>query len=170
MKNETRKEQKKDTKKPEVRTRAVEELRLNKFISHNSNYSRREADALIAEGKVKVNNRVITDLATKVKLSDKVEIGKKRYYFIDDAEKDRFVTKAKDEGKAPVINRFKDLGEMNPEQLWDTTMDPKNRVLKQVSIVDGEEAEKVFEMLMGAEVPPRRRFIQTYAKNAILDV
>ena len=45
MKNETRKEQKKDTKKPEVRTRAVEELRLNKFISHNSNYSRREADA-----------------------------------------------------------------------------------------------------------------------------
>lgn len=77
MKNETRKEQKKDIKKPEVRTRAVEELRLNKFISHNSSFSRREADALIAEGKVKVNNRVITDLATKVKVSDKVEIGKK---------------------------------------------------------------------------------------------
>ena len=77
MKNETRKEQNKDIKKQEIRTRGVEELRLNKFISHNSNYSRREADALIAEGKVKVNNRVITDLATKVKVSDKVEIGKK---------------------------------------------------------------------------------------------
>ncbi|MFA5721720.1 MAG: S4 domain-containing protein, partial [Aliarcobacter sp.] len=52
-------------------------MRLNKFISHNSGYSRREADTLIAEGKVRVNNKVVTDLATKVKTTDKVEIGKK---------------------------------------------------------------------------------------------
>ncbi|KKP65470.1 MAG: gyrase subunit B protein [candidate division WS6 bacterium GW2011_GWE1_34_7] len=100
----------------------------------------------------------------------KVEIGKKKYYFLNDGEKDAFVKKAKAAGKSPVANRFKGLGEMNPQQLWDTTMDPETRALKQVHIADAEEAEKVFEMLMGAEVPPRRRFIQKYAKRANLDV
>ncbi len=100
----------------------------------------------------------------------KVEIGKKKYYFLNDIEKDTFVNKAKAAGKTPVANRFKGLGEMNPEQLWDTTMSPETRALKQVHIEDGEEAEKVFEMLMGTEVPPRRRFIQKYAKKAILDI
>ncbi len=100
----------------------------------------------------------------------KVEIGKKKYYFLNDIEKDVFVNKAKAAGKTPVANRFKGLGEMNPEQLWDTTMSPDTRALKQVHIEDGEEAEKVFEMLMGTEVPPRRRFIQKYAKKAILDI
>lgn len=100
----------------------------------------------------------------------KVEIGKKKYYFLNDAEKDVFVRKAKASGKVPVANRFKGLGEMNPEQLWETTMNPENRALKRVNIQDGEEAEKVFEMLMGTEVPPRRRFIQKYAKRANLDI
>jgi DNA gyrase subunit B len=100
----------------------------------------------------------------------KVEIGKKKYYFISDAEKDAFVKKAKIEGKVPVENRFKGLGEMNPDQLWETTMNPETRVLKRVEIQDAEEAEKTFEMLMGTEVPPRRRFIQTYAASANLDV
>jgi len=100
----------------------------------------------------------------------KVEIGKKKYYFINDNEKDIFVKKAKAAGKSPVANRFKGLGEMNPGQLWETTMSPETRVLKQVNIQDAEEAEKVFEMLMGNEVPPRRRFIQKYAKKAILDI
>jgi len=100
----------------------------------------------------------------------KVEIGKKKYYFLNDQEKDAFVKKAKAAGKVPVTNRFKGLGEMNPDQLWETTMSPETRVLKQVTIEDGEEAEKVFEMLMGAEVPPRRRFIQKYARSAHLDV
>lgn len=100
----------------------------------------------------------------------KVEIGKKRYYFLNDTEKDAFVKEAKREGKTPVENRFKGLGEMNPEQLWDTTMSPQTRVLKRVHIDDAEEAEKTFEMLMGNEVPPRRRFIQTYAQKANLDI
>jgi DNA gyrase subunit B len=100
----------------------------------------------------------------------KVEIGKQRFYFINDREKDAFVKKAKSSGKNPVVNRFKGLGEMDPEQLWDTTMSPENRVLKRVRIEDAQEAEHVFEMLMGSEVPPRRRFIQKHANQAILDV
>ena len=100
----------------------------------------------------------------------KVEIGKKKYYFLNDEEKNEFVTKAKAEGKVPVSNRFKGLGEMNPEQLRETTMDAEKRVLKKVHIEDAEEAEKTFEMLMGNEVPPRRRFIQTHARKATLDI
>ncbi|MCD4811628.1 DNA topoisomerase (ATP-hydrolyzing) subunit B [bacterium] len=100
----------------------------------------------------------------------KVEIGKKRYYFINEREKDAFLLKSKNSGKKPVVNRFKGLGEMDPEQLWDTTMSPEERVLKQVIIEDGQEAEHTFEMLMGNEVPPRKRFIQKYANKAILDV
>jgi len=100
----------------------------------------------------------------------KVEIGKKKYYFLNDEEKNEFVAKARAEGKNPIANRFKGLGEMNPEQLRETTMDPANRVLKRVHIEDAEEAEKTFEMLMGTEVPPRRRFIQTHAAKAILDI
>jgi DNA gyrase subunit B len=100
----------------------------------------------------------------------KVEIGKQRYYFINDKEKDAFVKKAKSAGKNPVVNRFKGLGEMDPEQLWETTMSPENRVLKRVRIEDAQEAEHTFEMLMGSEVPPRRRFIQKHANQAILDV
>jgi DNA gyrase subunit B len=68
------------------------------------------------------------------------------------------------------IQRYKGLGEMNAEELWETTMDPAKRVLKQVSIFDVEKANKVFEMLMGSEVPPRKSFIQTNAKMAKLDI
>jgi len=100
----------------------------------------------------------------------KVEIGKKKYYLLNDAEKDAFVKEAKEEGKTVVANRFKGLGEMNPEQLWETTMNPALRVLKQVHIDDAQDAEQTFELLMGNEVPPRRRFIQTYATKANLDI
>jgi DNA gyrase subunit B len=67
------------------------------------------------------------------------------------------------------IQRYKGLGEMNPEELWETTMDPKNRILKQVSARDAAEADRIFEMLMGSEVGPRKSFIQTYAKEADID-
>jgi len=59
---------------------------------------------------------------------------------------------------------------MNPEQLWETTMNPVNRVLKQVTIEDATRADQLFNMLMGEEVTPRRKFIQTHAKLATLDV
>ncbi len=68
------------------------------------------------------------------------------------------------------IQRFKGLGEMNPEELWETTMDPKNRVLKKVNIEDAEEANKIFDILMGSEVPPRKSFIQSNAKLAEIDI
>ena len=68
------------------------------------------------------------------------------------------------------IQRYKGLGEMNPEELWETTMDPSQRILKQITIVDAEEANGVFDVLMGVEVAPRKSFIQSNAKMANLDI
>ncbi|MFA5736993.1 MAG: DNA topoisomerase subunit B [Candidatus Paceibacterota bacterium] len=68
------------------------------------------------------------------------------------------------------IQRYKGLGEMNPEELWETTLNPETRVLKQVTIQDFDEADKTFDILMGSEVEPRKIFIQTHAKTAKLDI
>ena len=68
------------------------------------------------------------------------------------------------------IQRYKGLGEMNSEELWETTMDPARRILKQVTIEDAQEADKIFDMLMGTDVPARKSFIQSHAKEATLDI
>jgi DNA gyrase subunit B len=68
------------------------------------------------------------------------------------------------------VQRYKGLGEMNSEELWETTMDPARRILKQVAILDAQEADMVFDMLMGTDVPARKSFIQSHAKEATLDI
>jgi DNA gyrase subunit B len=73
-------------------------------------------------------------------------------------------------GEGAHIQRYKGLGEMNAEQLWDTTMNPEHRTLRQVTIESAAEADRIFSMLMGDDVPPRRDFIEKHAKYARIDV
>jgi DNA gyrase subunit B len=98
----------------------------------------------------------------------RLQRGKEVVYVYDEDEKEK-TRKKMGNGKVSV-QRYKGLGEMNPTQLWETTMDPDNRTLKRVAVEDAEEADRTFTMLMGKEVAPRKKFIQTHAKFAELDV
>jgi DNA gyrase subunit B len=98
----------------------------------------------------------------------KIEWGKEKKYVYTEGEKEDFT---KTLGTAKLnVQRYKGLGEMNAAELWETTLNPQNRQLKQITIEDAARADEAFTMLMGDEVPPRKRFIQSRAKTANLDI
>lgn len=98
----------------------------------------------------------------------KINHGKTIKYVYSDSELSDYLKTINKEKYS--LQRYKGLGEMNPEQLWETTMNPGNRILKQVTVADAAVADEVFTMLMSDDVPPRKRFIQTHAKMATLDI
>ena len=97
----------------------------------------------------------------------KIKKSKEIHYAYSDEDKTKVLKNISGEAN---VQRYKGLGEMNPEELWETTMDPARRILKQVKVAETEEANKIFTILMGDEVEPRKIFIQTHAKLATLDV
>ncbi|MBU1089000.1 DNA gyrase subunit B [Patescibacteria group bacterium] len=99
----------------------------------------------------------------------KIKQGSNSKYVYMEEEKEKYI-KELDQSKKIDIQRYKGLGEMNPIQLWDTTMNPKNRLLKRITIEDAQKADETFQTLMGSEVPPRKKFITSHAHLATLDI
>lgn len=101
-----------------------------------------------------------------------IKNGKQVHFVYTEEERDALIEeyKASHSGKEPEVGRYKGLGEMNPETLWETTMDPGRRTILKVSIEEAVEADKVFTMLMGDDVGPRKRFIESHARSANLDI
>jgi len=99
-----------------------------------------------------------------------IKRGKEAKYCWSEEER-KNVVKELGQGKENTVHiqRYKGLGEMNSHQLWDTTMDPEHRTLRQVTIASAAEADRIFSILMGDEVPPRRAFIESHAKYANID-
>jgi len=95
----------------------------------------------------------------------RLEHKKQARYLYSDAEKDSALKELGKDGEKSSLQRYKGLGEMNPQQLWDTTMNPENRTLLLVMVEDAAEADRTFDMLMGDAVDPRKKFIQTHAKK-----
>jgi DNA gyrase subunit B len=100
-----------------------------------------------------------------------IKKGQQSHYAWNDDERDRLLQQLRTAKSSNIsVQRYKGLGEMNEIQLWDTTMNPENRTLRQVTVESGAEADRIFSMLMGDEVPPRREFIEKHAKYANLDI
>lgn len=101
----------------------------------------------------------------------KITHGKTEKYVYSEKEKNEYLKKIKQTKNVKyTLQRYKGLGEMNPEQLWQTTMNPATRTLKQIKIEDAIRADEIFDILMGSNVPPRKKFIQSHAQTATLDV